>query len=142
MEDEKRPPAEFANFIQFIGIRAFDQWAERNRSEGRATTALQNLSSYWRGLSQAEKERFFGQVIAAAQTAAAAAVPVVAAGIVKLKERKAARRESGKRRSETTEVKVETVSGADKPKRRSATIRTTASPARRTRAPKSKPERD
>lgn len=82
-------PNEFTTFVRDKGIRAFDQLAGRFGSEAGSdsTTAIQKLGNLWTGMEQPDKERFFEQLIAAAQ-ALAVSVPVMV-GISKARKAKA-----------------------------------------------------
>jgi hypothetical protein len=98
MADEKSTPEEFRTFIRELGVRAFDQLASRlvNASDaiaeqsdrvGRRSASLSRLAGYWSGMQPVEKELFFDQMIAAAQTVAAAAPGMIGMGRLRKKKR-------------------------------------------------------
>jgi len=71
-------PNEFTTFVRDAGIRAFDQLAGRFGSDPNAEskTSIQKLGNLWKAMEQPDKERFFEQLITAAQALAVTA-PVV-----------------------------------------------------------------
>lgn len=71
-------PNEFTTFVRDSGIRAFDHLAGRFGSEpgSDSPTPIQKLGNLWTGMEQPDKERFFEQLITAAQTVAIS-VPVM-----------------------------------------------------------------
>jgi hypothetical protein len=74
-------PSEFAHFLRDIGIRAFDHVASRLEQEIRPEEGMvRKLARQWNTLPPAEKERFFGYVVTAAELAVAAA-PVLSVGL-------------------------------------------------------------
>lgn len=81
-------PNEFTTFIRDAGIRAFDQLAGRFGSEGDAEskTSVQKLGNLWKGMEKPEKERFFEQLITAAQALALTAPVVI--GLTKVAKAK------------------------------------------------------
>ncbi len=76
-------PSEFAHFLRDIGIRAFDHVASRLEQEIRPDEGMvRRLARQWNTLLPAEKERFFGYVVSAAELAVAAA-PALSVGLAK-----------------------------------------------------------
>jgi hypothetical protein len=74
-------PSEFAHFLRDIGIRAFDRVALRLELEIRPDEGMvRKLARQWNTLPPAEKERFFGYVVSAAELAVAAA-PALSVGL-------------------------------------------------------------
>lgn len=74
-------PSEFAHFLRDIGIRAFDHVASRLEQESRPDEGMvRKLARQWNTLPPAEKERFFGYVVSAAELAVAAA-PALSVGL-------------------------------------------------------------
>lgn len=65
-------PNEFTTFVRDSGIRAFNHLAGRFGSEpgSDSPTSIQKLGNLWTGMEQPDKERFFEQLITAAQTLA------------------------------------------------------------------------
>jgi len=63
-------PSEFAHFLRDLGIRAFDRVASRLEQESRPDEGMvRKLARQWSTLPPAEKERFFGYVVSAAELA-------------------------------------------------------------------------
>lgn len=98
MADEKKtPPSEFTLFVRDIGIKAFDTLSDRvserttesgaNTLKASAATAVNKLAGYWATMSEGEKEKFFDQMISAAQLVAASA-PAMVAGFQRTKPKK------------------------------------------------------
>jgi hypothetical protein len=89
-------PSEFAHFLRDIGIRAFDHVASRLEKESRPDEGMvRKLARQWNTLPPAEKERFFGYVVSAAELAAVAAAPALSVGLATAaKVRRATRRKS------------------------------------------------
>jgi hypothetical protein len=98
MADEKSSPEEFRSFIRELGVRAFDQLAarfatateavaEQSDRVARRSASLSRLAGYWSGMQQGEKELFFDQMIAAAQTVAGAAPGMIGMGRIRRKKR-------------------------------------------------------
>jgi len=74
-------PSEFAHFLRDLGIRAFDRVASRLEQESRPDEGMvRKLARQWSTLPPAEKERFFGYVVSAAELAVAAA-PALSVGL-------------------------------------------------------------
>jgi hypothetical protein len=88
-------PSEFAHFLRDIGIRAFDHVASRLEQESRPDEGMvRKLARQWNTLPAAEKERFFGYVVSAAELAVAAA-PALSIGLATAaKVRRATHRKS------------------------------------------------
>jgi hypothetical protein len=65
---DKADAQEFRDFVRELAIRAFDHFAARgSRSIARRSESLAKLATCWKQLSEAEKELFFDELIAAAQ---------------------------------------------------------------------------
>jgi hypothetical protein len=65
---EKADPQEFRDFVRELAIHAFDHFAARgSRSIARRSESLAKLANCWKQLSEADKELFFDELIAAAQ---------------------------------------------------------------------------
>lgn len=98
MADEKSSPEEFRTFIRELGVRAFDQLAsrlvdasdavaEQSDRVAKRSSSLSRLAGYWTGMQPGEKEMFFDQMIAAAQTVAASAPGMIGMGRNRKKKR-------------------------------------------------------
>ena len=84
--NEKKVPTEFALFVRGIGIRAFDQLADRADDLDKDNPA-RKLAKTWRKLESEQKENFFDMLITAGELIAAAA-PVAVAAVAKAKEKR------------------------------------------------------
>lgn len=96
---DKPSAEEFRSFIRDLGVRAFDQLAshfttasdavaEGSERLARRAGSLSMMAGYWSNLKLAEKEQFFEQMIAAAQTVATAAPAII--GLRGLRKKRAA----------------------------------------------------
>lgn len=82
-------PNEFTTFVRDAGIRAFDQLAGRFGSDPtlESKTSIQKLGNLWKGMEPPDKERFFEQLITAAQALAVTAPAMI--GLSKARKAKA-----------------------------------------------------
>lgn len=86
-------PNEFTTFVRDAGIRAFDQLAGRFGSDpnSESKTSIQKLGNLWKGMEEPDKERFFEQLITAAQALAVTAPVMI--GLSKARKARAERAE-------------------------------------------------
>lgn len=81
---DRHDPSEFAAFVRGVGVRSLDALAERVEKrtadpQKKQPKPVRKIVEYWQDMSLEQKERFFDQMIAAAQALAAAAPAVFAA---------------------------------------------------------------
>lgn len=80
---DRHDPSEFAAFVRGVGVRALDALADRVERrtadpQKKQPKPVRKIVEYWQDMSLEQKERFFDQMIAAAQALAAAAPAVFA----------------------------------------------------------------
>jgi len=97
----KEQSSEFTTFVRRVGIGAFDSLASKWGTGAQSLTQqdespnpIQKLAAAWQGTSQGDKEKFFDQLIFAAQTVAAATPAVI--GMVKLSKTRTASKAKAK----------------------------------------------
>lgn len=125
--DEKNAPSEFASFLRGLAVRALDNFAVRivEKSEGKQPKPIRKIAEHWTDMSLPQKERFFEQMINAAQTLAAAAP---AAFMAKGVAREARQKRAAKKRTaaSTTKAAPKKTAAKKSPAKKSAAKETTA----------------
>jgi len=111
-------PNEFTQFVRDAGIKAFDQLAGRFGSDPKlkSKTSIQKLGNLWKGMEQPDKERFFEQLITAAQTLAITAPAML--GLARARKARADQDASEDRASAMDSESAEQADKKDKKKKK------------------------